>query len=65
MILVTRKQNMKPIMILKTYFGYSEGQTLTQFNQEVKDLKTQCGSEEAYQAFVGEVAKELGETVTS
>lgn len=56
---------MKPIMILKTYFGYSEGQTLTQFNQEVKDLKIQCGSDEAYQAFVGEVAKELGETVTS
>lgn len=52
-------------MILKTYFGYQSGQTLTQFNQEVKDLKDQCGSDAAYLAFVGDVAKELGETITS
>ncbi len=51
---------MKPIVLLKTYFGMQDGQSLTQFAAECNALKAQCGSDEAYFAFCDEVAKALG-----
>lgn len=55
-----KKQNMKPIVALKTYFGMTPGQKLSEFQAECKALEAQCGSREAYLAFCGEVCKALG-----
>ena len=50
---------MSPIIVLKTYFGIKEGQTLTDFMAEVKKLTPEQKDE-----LVALAAKELGVTVT-
>lgn len=34
-------QKMKPIIVLKTFFGYKKGEGLPQFTEEVRKLSTE------------------------